>query len=64
MKDRPQGFIASDKIDHNGEIFDYIRELHEYLWRFVYVYHSSASGSLSEWVDETLDNAESKRIVS
>jgi len=61
MKTRPKGFIAEDKIDHNGEIFDYIRELHEYLWKFVQVFYPGASGSLTDWVDEPLDEVESKR---
>jgi len=61
MKNRPRGFIAEDKIDHNGEIFDYIRELHNYLWRFVRAVNPSASGLLSDYVDEVLDDIESKR---
>ena len=62
MKNRPSGFIAEDKIDHNGEIFDYIRELHQYLWAFVYIFHPGAGGNLSEWVDDTLANASCSRI--
>ncbi len=62
MKERPYGFIAEDKIDHNGEIFDYIRELHDYLWRFVYIVNPDAAGSLSDQIDEVLDNLESKRF--
>jgi len=61
MKNRPRGFIAEDKIDHNGEIFDYIRELHNYLWRFIRAVNPSASGLLSDYVDEVLDDIESKR---
>jgi len=60
MKSRPRGFIAEDKIDHNGEIFDYIRELHSYLWRFIRAVNPSASGLLSDYVDEVLDDIESK----
>ena len=63
MKIRTTGFIGEDKLDHNGEIFDYIRELHEYLWRFVRVFYPAAGGSLSDWVDSTLDDAESKRVL-
>ena len=61
MKDRPQGFISTEKIDHNGEIFDYIKELHEYLWQFVHIFHPGAGGSLGEWIDSTLDDVNSKR---
>lgn len=61
MKTRPYGFIAADKIDHNGEIFDYIRELHDYLWRFVHVFEPGAWGSLADYVDAVLGDAESKR---
>jgi len=62
MKQRTQGFIADDKLDHNGEIFDYIRELHLYLWQFVYLFYPSASGSLTEWVDKVLDEAKIRRL--
>ena len=61
MKDRERGFIGEDKVDHNGEVFDYIAELHEYLWRYVRLFVPSASGSLSDWVDCVLDDVESKR---
>ena len=55
MKERPDGFIAEDKIDQDGEIFDYIRELHSYLWQFVYIAMPWASGSLSDFVDKALE---------
>lgn len=35
MKKRTDGFLAPDQIDHDTEIFSYIRELHEYLWELV-----------------------------
>jgi len=62
MKVRESGFIAEDKIDHNGEIFDYIRELHEYLWQYVRLFYPSASGSLSDWVDKVLDDTKIGRL--
>lgn len=37
MKNRPDGFLAEDKISHVSEIFDYVRELHLYLWRVVLI---------------------------
>ena len=54
MKERPDGFLAEDKIDQDGEIFDYIVELHEYLWRFVRAVHPWASGDLHRFVDDAL----------
>lgn len=35
MRTRPEGFLSEEFIEHNSEQFDYIRELHEYLWRVV-----------------------------
>ncbi len=54
MKKRPDGFLAMDKIDRDGEIFDYIVELHDYLWRFVREVHPWASGNLHNFVDDAL----------
>ena len=60
MKERPDGFIAEDKIDQDGEIFDYIRELHNYLWRFVRVAIPSAGGSLNDYVDIAIEISEGR----
>ena len=54
MKDRPYGFLAEDKISHNDEIFDYIKELHNYLWEYIRRIIPSASGNLHDYVDEGL----------
>lgn len=54
MKTRSTGFLAKDKIDHDGEIFDYIRELHQYLWCFVRIAHPGAGGMLSDCVDSAI----------
>ena len=54
MKNRPYGFLAQDKIDHDNEIFDYIRELHNYLWEYVSRIIPSASGNLDDYVDRGL----------
>ena len=62
MRERQKYFLAEDKIDQNGEIFDYIRELHEYLWRFVRLFHPSASGSICDWIDETLNDVKVGRL--
>ena len=58
MKERPNFFLAKDKIDHNSEIFDYIRELHKYLWYFVRVFIPSASGKLEDYVDVAIKEGE------
>jgi len=63
MKDRPKYFLAEDKIDHNGEIFDYIRELHDYLWHFVHRANPSASGNLRDFVDAALKQSELEQGV-
>lgn len=61
MKKRSRYFIGEDKIDHNGEIFDYITELHGYLWRFVRVAIPGAQGNLKDWVDAALMVAKDKK---
>ena len=55
MKDRPYGFLGEDKIDSNSEIFDYIRELHNYLWEYVRRVMPSASGWLNDYIDKGLE---------
>ena len=54
MKPRPDGFLAQDKIDQDSEIFDYIRELHNYLWEYVRRVIPGASGWLNDYVDKGL----------
>lgn len=51
MKKRPNGFLANEIISHESEQFDYIAELHDYLWQFVRSVSPSANGSLSRFVD-------------
>jgi len=58
MKKRPDGFLSSEIIDQDSEQFDYIRELHHYLWRFVRVHTPSANGKLDDYVDKALELAE------
>ena len=63
MKKRPYAFIGEDEIDHDGEIFDYIKELHDYLWRVIWAVTPGASGTISDRIDravETLEARESK----
>ena len=54
MKPRPVGFLSEGEISHDSEAFDYIRELHDYLWQFVRVFRPSASGSLDDFIDDAL----------
>jgi hypothetical protein len=61
MKDRPNGFLSEDNIDHFDEIFDYIKELHEYLWKFVYIANPGASGKLDDFVDDAIVSLSSAR---
>ncbi len=58
MKQRDNGFLSKENIDHNSEGFDYITELHEYLWRFVRVVNPGASGNLNELLDDAINKAE------
>ena len=54
MKDRPNGFLSKENIDQEGEIFDYIAELHEYLWKFVRAVIPGASGNLKWYLDKAI----------
>ena len=58
MKQRASGFLAKEHIDHDSEAFDYIRELHDYLWRFVRVHIPGAGGDLGNFLDEAIIAAE------
>lgn len=57
MQNRSEGFL-SEHYDPDTEIGSYIRELHEYLWRFVRVTLPHASGNLNEYVDIAVREAE------
>lgn len=54
MKERTKYFLGPEKIDHDSEIFDYIVELHAYLWRYVRTVYPYANGKLSSYVDDAL----------
>ena len=58
MIKRSDGFLGEDKIDHNGEQFKYIQELHEYLWRFTRCAFPSASGVVDDYIDEAIEKLE------
>jgi len=64
MKPRERGFIGEDKVDHDGEVFDYIRELHSYLWRVVRVVSPGASGSLCAFLDKAIEKLEEEEEIS
>ena len=59
MKQRPDGFLK-DLYNPDTEVGDYVRELHEYLWRFVRVRFPWASGTLDKYVDAAIEDAERK----
>lgn len=58
MKERPNLFLADDVISHTSEQFDYITELHGYLWRFVRVAIPGAGGDLADYVDPAVKKLE------
>lgn len=58
MKERSKGFISQEFIDHDSEIFDYIAELHSYLWRMVRAVNPGASGNLKNYVDSAIEQLE------
>ena len=58
MKKRSKGFLAEELILHESEPFNYISELHDYLWRFVRTVLPGASGHLSKYLDVAIEQAE------
>ena len=60
MKDRPKGFLSNENIPHNSIQFEYLVELHEYLWRFIRVHIPGASGKLNELLGKAIEIAETK----
>ncbi len=61
MKPRPPYFLSEENIDYDSEIFDYIQELHDYLWAFVRTQIPGASGDLRDYVDKALKIAEQRK---
>ena len=57
MKKRSEGFLSEENINQDSEQFDYVRELHDYLWQFVRCELPAASGRLSDYLDIALENA-------
>ena len=60
MKARTKGFLNEEQIDHNSEQFDYITELHSYLWRFVRSELPGVGGHLEDYIDLALLVAEKR----
>ena len=58
MKKREIGFLSEIYIDHNSEIFNYIQELHNYLWRFIRVSFPGTSGFLDDVIDPAIEKLE------
>jgi hypothetical protein len=63
MKDRPYGFLSEEKIDSDSEIFDYIKELHQYLWEYINRVIPSASGNLHDYADLGLKILDDNKIL-
>ena len=61
MKRRPPRFLSYDNIDHNSEIFSYIQELHEYLWRFIRAVKPGASGTIDDHIDRAIEELDTQR---
>ena len=62
MKNRPTGFLSQSEIDHNGTIYNYIQELHGYLWRVIRAIDPLASGKLSDYLDDAIAKLEEFKI--
>ena len=62
MKKRSDGFLRDELISHGSEQFDYIAELHGYLWRFIWVVFPGAGGHIETYLDKAIDEAE--RVVA
>ncbi len=58
MKDRPEGFLSEEAISHDSEQFDYIRELHSYLWKIVKIAFPFAEGPLKKYLDIAIEQLE------
>ena len=58
MKKRSKGFLAEELILHESEPFNYISELHDYLWRFVRTVLPGASGRRCKYPDVAIEQAE------
>ena len=62
MRKRPLYFLGPDKLDQDSEIFDYITELHDYLWDIVRAVKPGASGDFDYLSPE--EDLEKSRIIN
>ncbi len=60
MKKRADGFLAEEYRAETTEIGDYIKELHEYLWRVVRVVLPHADGHLDDYIDIAMRELEAR----
>lgn len=60
IKDAPEGFLKEYfTVPSKDEVVaDYIRELHDLLWRFTKLEFPWASGDLKDFVENALQSAE------
>ncbi len=58
MKQRPIGFLSERCIDHDSAAFDYIAELHDYLWRVIRIAKPGSSGNLGALLDDAIKKLE------
>jgi len=63
MEKRSEGFLSEEKINQDSEQFDYIIELHGYLWEFVRCELPAASGRLDDYLDIALENAKHRSRI-
>ena len=61
MKKRTDGFLSNENINHESEQFDYIGELHDYLWQFIRIELPAASGNIRDYLDIALENAKYRK---
>jgi len=54
MKPRPTGFLSQNHINHDSEIFDYIKELHSYMWILLRIIKPGCGGDLRNIIDKII----------
>lgn len=61
MKKRPRGFLDPGLMP--AEVFDYVRELHDLLWRVVRAQRPGASGDVSDLIEPAIEALERRAYV-
>ncbi len=64
MKTRNKGFLKDELISHKSEQFDYITELHDYLWKFIRSELPGASGNIRDYIDIALQQSENRALIN